>query len=238
MLLNFGLQAQSLKIQEWHQAKDITGDTVNLLFYDNSFHGWQSLNIEIFLTNKSNKQIVVGAKKIEYNKISKASHTFCFAFNCYDEKTYISPNYDTLKAGASDSSFSAHFLFQDSVHPASIYRTAYVFYDVANPTDSSIVYVNYDSRRIIGIIENSGGDFFFSNPFPTPSNGTSTIRYQCNKNFTMAMINTLGQTVFCGAHKLGSGEIIIDATHLQKGIYYCNILMQGGTRITKKIMVN
>lgn len=233
LLLTNIASAQSIRIEKLHDTTNITGDTLNLVLYDNHFKGWQSLNLELRLRNTSGKTMVIGAKKAEPSKINHAEHTFCFAANCYDVYTFTSPLYDTVKSGKEDSSFSAHLVFNDSVHIPGSFLVYYVFYDVENPSDSSVLYVVYNTSKIAGIKERNISYNFISNLYPNPANGFVCFSYEIKKPGLLEIKNTHGQTVKTIPLLKGMQTFSFNTSSLPDGIYFCCF----GSGVIRKILV-
>ena len=160
------LTAQNLLLTDKKDRANITNLSIQISAEDNK--GWvgaESLDLAIILKNNANKKMNLGAKKIESQKFSSdIEHTFCYAGQCYNTTTFISPFSVALDKNETDSSFLAHFLFENTTHIRGIYEVWYVFYDTINPSDSVFVHVKYNSvAPKSGLFYNAGNDKYIIN---------------------------------------------------------------------------
>lgn len=211
------LPAQTFSIKERVSGKVCTNDTLKLQLIDNGFQGWQSLNIELLITNSSNISHNTGARKMEFDTIRDASHSFCFAGNCFDEKTWVSPLTDTIKPGGTDSTFSGHLIFDNRVHTPKINRVGYVFYDINNPSDSAVVYVIYDSHPVAGIKGNPDSDRMKA--FPNPADEVLQIANTDIIPLNIEVYNALGERMVCATESVDGG-LQVSTAALPNGTYH------------------
>ena len=210
----YALNAQHFIVKERESGRNYTNDTISLQLIDNGFQGWQSLNVELLITNTGSTTRILGARKAEYDTIRDASHSFCFGGNCFDEKTWDSPLHDTLKAGATDSSFSGHLIFDNRVHSPKVNLVAYVFYDVNNPADSSAVYLRYDSHPLAGFTTTKNA--YRNQGYPNPAGDVFILP---NTSDIVHAYNALGQTMPC-AIEFKDDAAYINTTALPNGTYW------------------
>ncbi len=240
LLTNAVLQGQGLHLYDINKHREITGDTILIQsVYNNGWVGYESLDIICIIENKSANAIEIGAKKMEFEQVPKSVlHTICFAGGCYDTGTYISPNHITLAPGNSDSSFIAHYLFDNRIHTRGLNHIAYVFYDVQHPNDSVVVYVNYNT-----IVKNAGigapsGVPHFLNPYPNPAKDFIFFKPRDNGDDLVIKINNMtGETILKSKINAGDETISFNISLLPPGVYSCayfenNILLK-----TKKITI-
>lgn len=148
-------QAQNLKLVNQDNRLLITNDTIVIQSTDNAgWVGYESLDLRVIVSNTGPAAIEVGVKKVEYEILpASVQHTICFAGQCYDVSTYVSPSHITLGQGEADSGFIAHYLFDNITHVRGINQVAYVFYDVNHPSDSVFVHVIYNTVVPVSVKE-------------------------------------------------------------------------------------
>ncbi|MEI6506922.1 MAG: T9SS type A sorting domain-containing protein [Bacteroidota bacterium] len=223
--------AQNLRVRELFSGKDLTGDTITIQSRYTTWVGAESLDLYLVIENKSNNVIETGAKKMELDSLQKdVMHTFCFAGNCFPTGTYISPSHAFISGGSTDSSFIAHYLFDNTVHVRGINHVAYVFYNTNSPTDSAVIYVTYNS-----VVSNTGINAIHSsnqtlNIFPNPASTqiSFTIDESFNNKWSISIINLIGKTVFAETIN-NPHEIKIPVKELNSGLYF--IKVQSGNEI-------
>lgn len=215
LLLCFQMRAQSLKPINKLTRQPIT-DTIRLQSADNG--GWvgaESLDLYIILENKNTKTLEVGVRKIQHEYIQNdVEHTICFANQCYDSATYESPFHAFIAAGSSDSSFVAHYLFDNRYHIRGINHIAYQFYDVNNTNDQTTVEVIYNTVIATGMSESLQNQIQVS---PNPAHESLYISGLSAQKQMVKIYNMMGEIIYS---QLTQQE----ATHISmmnfpKGVY-------------------
>ena len=244
MILSSGSMAQSLKLKDIYGA-DVTGDTIDLIFHPDTNHGWSEMIVEIFITNISGATIDVGAKKTEFNVQPDEYHSFCYGGTCFLNNTFVAPSafIPTITGGASDSSFSGHYRFDDLTHPGGICHVAYTFYDKTNPADSAIVYVNYNTLLLSADDGFDKANMFLSEPWPCPSSGIVNINYRLNDvrvsgTKYMVVSNMFGQRMAVIPVAEREGVISVNAGDWASGTYCCSVISGNGTIVSRRFLIN
>ena len=145
-----------------------------------------------------------------------------YILQCFDANVFVAPYADTVKAGMTDSSFSGHLIFNDTVHVPGSFLVYYVFYDVQNPSDSSVLYVMYNTQKIVGISEHTNSNSFLSNPYPNPTHGLVSFDYKIKKNTTLEIRNAFGQIVKTLPLSASVQTTTLNTSSLPAGIYFCS----------------
>jgi hypothetical protein len=227
-IITTGSTAQSLVLKD-AGGNIVNGDTIEVVFHPGTDHGWTELKVEFYLKNISNDTLETGFKKKEFTRKSDEYHSFCFAGNCVDSSTYISPYHAIIAPGRTDSSFSGHFRFDDTLHVPNKCLVSYTFYDVNNTSDSAIVYVIYNTLYQSGVAEYVKANVFLSDAMPNPANEILNFNYQlfntASSHQTYLIIsNNLGE---CQQKQLLTqdiGSISISTINWKPGIYYYSIV--------------
>ena len=235
-----GLHAQTIKLKD-KGGKVVNRDTLQLVFHPGADHGWTEIAVEIFAQNMGNVTLTLGAKKTEYNMHRDEYHAFCFGGTCFDSTTFISPFTDFVQPGGIDSTFSGHYRFDDILHAKSECLVAYTFYDVNNPDDSAIVYVNYNTMlQSNGLKADAAATLFLSEPFPNPAN--ELVFFQCDPAFlnipVTFIINSLaGERVLTIQVPAGQETFSANTSAFPSGLYYCSMFENNVLRRITKLMV-
>ncbi len=219
-----GLRSQSLKLWDVNTHKDITNDSIVIQSkYNNGWVGYESLDLIVAVENTSNKIIETGAKKMEFDAFqADVSHVFCFAGGCFFTSVFVSPLHVSIAPGKSDTSFIAHYMFDNSIHIRGINHVAYVFYDVANPNDSAIVYVTYNSNiSNMGIKEANSNLNAFSLPYPNPANNFVILKRNLfmDRPIKISVRNILGEEIESALIPPGTETFSLNTTLLSNGFY-------------------
>ncbi|MDZ4758698.1 MAG: T9SS type A sorting domain-containing protein [Bacteroidota bacterium] len=214
--------AQSLKLRNLATGQIIT-DTVIIQSTDNG--GWvgaESLDLAIIVENVGLGLIEVGARKIEYEQLqSNVQHTICFAGQCYDVSTFESTFHAAIAKGSNDSSFLAHYLFDNKVHVRGINHIAYVFYDVNNPNDSSVVQVIYNTVVVLGVTQEIAKYSIVA--YPNPAKDILYLSGMQIGKESIIMFDILGNKVY--QTNTDETAMSVPLSALAKGVY---ILSVGG----------
>ena len=240
-LLSFRSNSQSLRVMDVN-GTDVTGDTVEVIYQPGQYHGWTEISVEVFPVNIGSNTLELGAKKIEFNHQADEYHAFCFAGTCLPDFTFISPFTDILQAGQTDSTFSGHFRFDDTLHTPSVSRVAYVFYNVNNPADSAIVYVHYNTLLQSGIEDYDQSNLFLSEAWPNPANDAVNFSYRVeqggsNEHFDVLISAITGEHMRKEVLVQKDGTLLLDTKALTPGVYNCVVVSGAFSGKARKFIV-
>lgn len=187
------LTAQNLLLTDKKDRANITNLAIQINAEDNK--GWvgaETIDLAIVLKNNANNKVNIGAKKIELQTFGNdIQHTFCYAGQCYNTTTFISPFTVALNKNETDSTFLAHFLFENTTHKRGIYEVRYVFYDTLNPSDSVFVHVKYNSvAPKSGLVYNADNDKYIINQHQL------CLVNRENKAIKIHLYNMIGKEVY------------------------------------------
>lgn len=205
--------SQSYKIINKLNRSDITNASITIQAEDpKDWKGAESIDLYVIVENKSNKSIQLGAKKIEPQALSsEIDHTFCFAGNCYNKNTFVSPINATLLAGKSDSSFLAHFLYDNTIHTRGIYTVKYVFFDTLNLSDSVFVEVKYNSVFKTSALSTP-------NIMPPYEWINNTLKFMDGMSHNIELFNSCGTSVYSKKQ-----DVVFNLPIETTGLYFLKI---------------
>jgi len=189
----------------------------------------------IFVKNNSANTISVKVKKVELSLIHGTLNYFCWGL-CYQNTVYVSIDSIDIRAGAiNKTDFSGHYACQDSIG-FSIIR--YVFFDQDHPTDTACVNVKYDARTL-GIdntlLKNNNSII----SYPNPADNFTSFVYNLAQGTTASVMirNILGVVVKEINLNNREGEITVNTSDLDEGIYFYSLIENGMSISTKKLIV-
>lgn len=195
--------------------------------------GYESLDLFLVIENKTNATIETGAKKMELDSLQPdVMHTICFAGNCYSTDVFVSPMHAFIRPGSNDSSFIAHFLFDNRVHTRGVNHVAYFFYDVAHPADSAGVFVTYNSVAIGNAVKEKSTPGVLEALFPNPANDKVKLPFPGR----FELYNNLGEKIEPFSGTFFSAEPSVDLSSIPNGIYYY-VLVDGLNKTSGKLLV-
>jgi Secretion system C-terminal sorting domain len=228
VLSTFGfIQGQNLQV--FYGEEDITNDTVKIEVDADTDPS--ALHVEV--KNVSENAIDVKVRKIEETIVEGTSISLCWGVNCYSPTQFETPTAATIDAGATDDSFHGDYFHFGNPGTSIV---TYVFFDDANPTDSSYIVVEYKLASVgIDMFELSN----FSNPFPNPA--TEFVNFFCsvNSETTLNIYDAVGKLVDQKILTEVSNEIEISTSNLSSGTYFYefrkeNVVLENGKIVISK----
>lgn len=227
ILLFCGAQAQSLQLLNLDNHLSLSNDTLLIQSKDNGgWVGFESLDLRVIVKNTSSVNMEIGVKKVEYETLpSSVQHTICFAGQCYDVSTFVSPFHVTLTPGAADSGFIAHYLFDNTTHVRGVNHIAYVFYDVNHPNDSVFVHVIYNSLVPLAVNKLQTDVL---NVYPVPASELVTVKGLPAEDIELHLTDITGKNIW-NAFSNRSAEFFFSVASLKPGVY---LLQVNGTSRT------
>jgi len=205
-------------------------DTLNYMTYEG-----------IHIKNISTGSVSIKAKKIETSLVSGASCSMCFGVSCYGATTYITPTPVVLAANASDSSFSGHYDPFDTESAGHLGESiiTFVFFNVANTTDSAWIVVHFNAT-LAGINEANLAKAEISNPYPNPAVNITSVNYTLPQNTLNAKVvlnNLLGSKIMEVPVSDQTGTLKFNTEEMKSGIYFYNFYVNDVLVSTKKLIV-
>lgn len=242
LIVSNTIQAQSFQLIDLSNQTIVTGATIMLQSPNNQgWIGYESLNLYVKVINTSTNTISIGVKKIEQDTLqTDVQHTICFAGNCYPTSTFISPYFSTVNSGYSDSSFSGHYLFDNTVHIRGINHVSYVFYDSINPNDSVVLNVIYNTNmQAQGILEPHIDALIQLGPNPANDWVRITLKNNINNGNKNCFVlsNSNGKQVKSVNFSDNNNELFINTADLPAGMYFYKLLENNFFKIRGKLMV-
>jgi hypothetical protein len=190
------------------------------------------------ITNNHTDTLRIKVKKVELNVLANTINTFCWV-QCYSPTTYVSPDALALPGGGYTdlTSFVADYFPNGQEGTTAL---AFVFFDQANPSDSVLVYINFNTT--ISSIEDlmARGLLSFSNAYPNPAASSVSLDYKIPadvKNARLVVRNLLGSTVREIKVGSGSGKLNLNVADMVEGIYFYSFVINNQVATTKKLVI-
>lgn len=203
LMLN-GTYAQGILIKKRNTSVVVNGDTITVTPQLTQKPPYTEIDIYLHVQNNNSHAIVLKAKKTEFTMSSTAQHGICFAGMCHTPAIYVATGAANLAGGQTDSGFSGHYIYLESVHTPVKDLVAYTFYDQNNPADSAIVYVVYNSIKPTNVAtQTMTGIRVYPNP------ASKTLHIAGLKGLTIA-------TVFDMTGRLVSTQTISNTVNIEQ----------------------
>jgi len=227
LFLAFGI-VKSQSLQLFNGEVDVTSDTVNITVDPNTDPSALHLGVK----NTSANAIDVKVKKIEETIVAGTNISLCWGINCYSPTQFVTPTAANIASGATDESFHGDYFHSGNSGTTIV---MYVFFDDANPADSSYVVVEY-KLDAVSVVSLEMGQF--SKPYPNPANEIVTFSYSANLGTKLYIYNMLGKTV--GYFELAeiSGKLSIPTFNLSQGLYFYEFRNENNLLENGKIIIS
>lgn len=233
MLLAFigGVTAQSLQFElNGHVYADGEEITCN-----NDEYSMGEIIQHMQVRNLTDQDLDVIIEKEIVQDLEGTSNSFCFGL-CYGSDTFIS-NPVSVAAQSLNDAVTADLTFHVSFFDleGNIYEGAvvvkYYAYSRTNPDEKVSIVVKFVYNPS-DVNENVAS---ISPAYPNPA--TSVVRFNVEgvANANIAIYNLLGQEVL--NQNVEAGQVAISVADLEKGIYFCNLMVEGKTVSTEKLIV-
>jgi Secretion system C-terminal sorting domain len=233
-LTSFSLtQAQNIQFTDpSNNDQLINGQT---LYYTVSSATYIDFANHFDLKFATGQQVFIKARRVNMQMNAPGSLAwFCMRNKCYSPTQTLS-NQDTIFSNAS-LDFSIHYAPEQYSYGVS--RIRYSAYVIANPNDSAYFDVEYTTP--LGINTNSLAQASISNPTPNPANSTFSLNYKLNVNASasdLVLYNMLGEKIMTRSLDEMEGNISVDVTTLPQGVYFCAIVSDKKTLVTRRLVV-
>ncbi len=189
----------------------------------------------VFVKNNSANPIDVYVKKTELYLVQGTSNYFCWA-QCYGGQTYVSPEGIVINGGETDDlHFSGDY---DPVGHHGVTSIMYTFFDGNNPNDSAAVTVLFNAG-FTGLPENLSAPVL-SAAYPNPAQGIANLDFNLPVSAVTASVivrSVTGQVVASYPLNSSTGQVSMDVSGMESGLYLCSLVLDGREAKTVKLTV-
>lgn len=215
----YALSAQSLSVAQ--SQLTITGmvSDFELISY-----------VDVSNSNASALQVKV---KRRVNSASTGTENAICWLQCYIPSVGVSPDAIEIPAGGTSGNFSGHF-YPNGASDAVSADIDYIFYDVDNPNDSTVLNVVYQASPLSLQDASKVHSTLYPNParshvFVDCSAATSQLR--------LVVYDILGNAVKTIELSGVSGRRKIDLSSLRQGVYFYQFSVNGRTEETHRLVI-
>ena len=182
--------------------------------------------------NLTDQDMEVVIEKEIVQDLEGTSNTFCFGL-CYGADTFVGNPVTVAAHSLNTDDLSFHVSFFDlegNMYEGEVVMKYYA-YDRANPNDriSIVVRFVYDPTNVNESVVSLG------HAYPNPASSNVHFNVQGVENASIAIYNLLGQEVL--RQDVEAGQVTISVADLNKGIYFCNLMVNGQSVSTEKLIV-
>lgn len=233
----FSSKSQSLQLLQLSDSTPVANSyTVNLAVNAPQYV------FEIIVRNISTNTISTKIRKTLLSNASGQDVYFCYGSTCYQPSTVVSNNAVSIGPGqqmpnSSGTSYGIRTEFDNNgVTGTSVVK--YTAFDVANTSDTAVVYITYNVTA--AGIEKYSSNLKVSNAYPNPAQNTITLSYNLDNssNAVMKVYNTLGSLVKSVPVKSAETTIQLDVANFDDGVYFYTLYADGKSSATKKFVVS
>jgi hypothetical protein len=233
LLFVAGVSAQSFSVTSTTLGTIANGSTITY-----SVDQATSLETHDFdVHNNSGNSLTAKVRKSVQSQASPTStFYFCTDQLCYTPSTVLSSNVNMTAGG--------QFLLVTDFTPDNTVGTSVVRYSVfntANPSDSVFFFINYVVSPT-GVAGHSLVKASVSAPMPNPASSTFTMNYNLGSSFgkgeaKMVIYNMLGAVVKTESITDAEGNVRMDVSTLENGVYFTSLEVDGKQVSTKRLVV-
>lgn len=168
------------------------------------------------IRNNSDITVFVKVRREETSVVEGSLNYFCW-YQCYTPSTNVSPTSLAIAPGESVPNFYADYQPMGNAGSSFI---KYCFFDENNPSDETCVTVEYRVSDVTAV--NEAALVSVGNPQPNPATDFTKIPYvlrENNKGAALVVYNILGSEIKRQSVAGTSGNITLDVSDLQSGVY-------------------
>jgi hypothetical protein len=220
--------------------KDADGATITNTSINYTFTQTHTVTkVDFFLTNSGENEIVVSMRKVEVDVLEGTDNDFCFAGRCYAPDVFDAPDKMTLAAGSTSNQSECYAQF----YPGGVIGSStlkYEFFSDDESFETVYVEVTFTATAPTSIPSLPFADVVFSDPYPNPARGHTTIDYQLTPEVKSARIilrSLTGQVVQTFPLNTNANSIRIDTSSLNSGMYFYSIELNNQVFLSKRLIV-
>ena len=219
--------AQSTTMQIPAHAATISG----------SANGTMPLTARLSVVNISNQSIDVQVARKVLSEVAGTENVFCWT-QCYFPNVSVSPDIETIAAGATNSMFYADYSPKGNAGKTTI-RYSF-FRPNASTPDSVHAIIVFDATGATGVKKAFDASNAISLPSPNPANDMTTIGYNLPanaRNSKIKLYNAIGGLVKEINLSDKQGALMLVTSGLPSGIYFYTLQVDNRSLATKKLVV-
>jgi hypothetical protein len=191
----------------------------------------------VSVVNISNQSIDVKVSRKVISEVPGSENVFCWT-QCYTPMVSVSPDVETIQAGATNSMFYGDYSANGFAGKTTI---RYSFFRVNSAAPDSVhATIVYDASRTTGVKKAFDASNALSLPSPNPANDMTTIGYTLPanaRNSKIKLYNAIGGLVKEISLSDKQGALMLVTSGLPSGIYFYTLQVDNRSLTTKKLVV-
>jgi len=198
-----------------------------------------TIEAHIYVSNFTSAAIDVKVRMIEVSIIPGSVHYFCWG-SCYNPPLpsgFVSPSAITINPSTTNmNDFIGDYQPKGNIGTTQI---RYEFFNVNDTADKVSVIIHYYGGPV-SIDEFNPENIKISDAFPNPATTETKITYELPKEIISARVivrDLLGNTVKEMLLPDLTGEIVLNTSDLNGGIYFYSLLLNDQVYSTKKLII-
>ncbi len=229
-----GLSAQSsFSVVDANLAAVANGSTI--VYYVDQATSLETHDFDV-LNNTSNALTAKVRKSVQSQASGGSLFYFCTDQLCYTPTTVLSSNVNMTANG--------QFLLITDFTPdntVGISTVRYSVFNTANPSDSVFFFIEYHVSPT-GVNNLSQVKASVGQPMPNPASSTFTMNYNLGSSFgkgeaKMVIYNMLGAVVLTENIMDAEGNVRMDISSVENGVYFTSLEVDGKQLSTKRLVV-
>lgn len=189
------------------------------------------------VTNDASSALDVHCKRENINVGAGTSNYFCWT-QCYGPMTDQSPVSYPMDAGAMTEIFAGYYNANGFVGFSIVRYTFFEEGNESNETSFDVTYSTDPNGIVDGFVSGTNG---LSASYPNPANASTEMVYSLKPDAnraTVEMYDMLGSKVRSIPLTEQNGELKVDLSTIPSGLYFFNMVVDGKTLETRKLMVS
>ena len=225
MLLAFvgGVMAQSLQFElegrVFEEGEEIT--------CTNDIYGYGEIVQEMQIRNLTNGDLDVVVEQELVEGVEGALVSFCFG-NCFAPGVNVTNPVTIPAQSLNTEDLSFHVMFTEETGAVLVKYIAHAQDDPDHVISMMVRFV-YDPSGVSESVATMG------HAYPNPASSVVRFNVQGTEKASIAIFNLLGQEVL--RQDVEAGQVAISVAGLDKGIYFCNLMVNGEAVSTEKLVV-
>ncbi len=227
---SFSASAQSFRVI--HGSDTLYNGDETFVYEDTTLGKVSYAFLDLHNTSMDDKAVQV--RKQELSLVSGSENYFCWV-QCYPPSVYETTVSLTVDAQTVIKEFEGEYLANGNLGTS---RIMYTFFDDDNPGDSVAVIVNYVGTGVA--IEQPSYESELSAAYPNPADDQVSFKYNLPpsvKDARVVIRNVIGKVVKEGALSGELGELTIDVSSLNDGVYFYSYILDEQTIITRRLVI-
>ena len=191
------------------------------------------------VVNTGTQALDISVARIILSEVTGSVNNFCWGVNCYPPTVSVSPQPQTIAAGATDNSFIADYEPQNN---AGVTTIKYCFFDVNNTSDSVCTTINFDATAAVASLKDlaaadkPGIELSSANP----AGDLAMFQYyvpSSAKEAKLVVHSITGSLVKEVNLRKGNGNLVFATNGLTSGLYIYSLVTDGTVISSQKLSV-